>query len=130
VLALLALLPAPAVVAGTAATGTGGVTLERSRDPGTHAPGIQIVYTWDHRFGAKYDALVRLYQGHRLVGRITFLAGWTDAPAFFRTASSPHRHAFRAVGKLLHSDGSVVRGSGERAGPKRWAVIVEPGQVT
>lgn len=137
----MTLVPAPLAVARTAPTGAvvtavtaaaggGGVTLERSRDPGTHAPGIQVTYYWASRFGTKYDARVRLYQGDRLVGRILFLAGGTDAPAFFRTAPTPRRHTFRAVGTLLHRDGTVVDGSRERSDRVRWPVRVEPGQVT
>lgn len=104
--------------------------MARNHDPETHAPGIQIVYSWPARFDARYDARVRLYQDRRLVGRITFLAGWTDAPAFFRTDAAPTRHTLRAVGVLLHKDGSVVRGSREHSDRVRWRLTVAPGQIT
>jgi hypothetical protein len=140
VIAVVVLGPGPAPLqpslrAATTATpmtasGGGRVVIEREHDPETQAPGIQITYRWDPEFGRRYDARVRLLQDGRLVGRITFLRGWSDAPAFFRTKSAPARHSFRAVGVLLRRSGAVVAGSTERSRGVRWRRTVEPGQIT
>ena len=130
---LLAALAASAAVVASAPASTAGtepgVTLTRTHDPETQAPGILVTYRWLARFDAKYTARVRLLQDGRLVGQIRFMPGWQKAPAFFRTSSSPSRHAFRATGVLLRRDGSVVEGSLERSLRMHWRRTVQPGQI-
>jgi hypothetical protein len=134
----LAPTPAPATPTSAQAATTvlravdraGVITMERARDPATHAPGILITYRWDSRFGRDFDARVRILQDRHLVGRITFLRGGSDAPAFFRTTATSRRHSFRAVGTLLHRNGTVVAGSTERSDRVRWRRVVQPGQIT
>jgi hypothetical protein len=127
-LATAVLAPAP-VMASSGHAGTGQITLVRSHDPETQAAGIHIVYRWDVRFGRKYTASVRLFQDGILLGRIPFMPGWSKAPAFFRTSSAPSLHTFRAVGVLLHKDGTAVAGSRERSDRKHWRRTVQPGQI-
>lgn len=123
----LVAVPSP-TVAETSPDG-GSITLFRSHDPETNAAGIQIVYRWDTRFGRRFAARVRLFEGQRLVGQIPFSRGWDRAPAFFRTSPSSRRHAFRAVGQLLRRDGTVVAAATERSDVKYWRRTVQPGQV-
>lgn len=125
----LSLLAIALPTAAEPSTHGGSVTLVRSHDPETGAAGIEIVYRWDDRFGQRYAARVRLFQGRVLVGQIPFMPGWDRARAFFRTSASPTRHAFRAVGKLLRRDGTVVAGSTERSDVKYWQRTVRQGQV-
>lgn len=128
--ATLSLLLTPVVPVSNAYADAGRVTILRTHDPETHAPGILVTYSWDSRFARKFSARVRLLQDGRLVGRITFLPGWQSAPAFFRTTATPRLHTFQAVGALLHKDGSKVLGSTQRSPRKQWRAKVQPGQIT